>query len=128
MLKNIITITTIISLCLLVVILNTTTPTSAGPLGILLLFIFSYVLSLGVMAFFVYWASFLVSRVSSLFMTRKPIVPLSFKKSYYYSTVLAVAPILMVGLQSVGSVGFYEILLVVIFLAVGCLFVSKKVQ
>ena len=128
MLKKIILIITIASLCLLVVLLNVTTPATAGPFGILVIFIFAYLSSIGLMTHFLYWASHLIAHLSTGIVTRKPFEALTFKRSYYYSTVIAAAPIMLIGLQSVGTIGIYEFFLVVVFVVVGCLYISKKVQ
>jgi len=126
MLKKIIPIITILSLCSLIVLLNVTNPVLAGPFGILAIFIFSYLLSLGVITYFLYWASRVIRHLSIFFILKKPLPELSFKRAYYYSTILAAAPIMLIGLQSVGSVGLYEFILVAIFVIIGCLYISKR--
>ena len=126
MLQKIITTTTLISLCLLIVLLNVTNPVLAGPFGILSIFVLSYLSSLGVMTYFIYGASLATSRLAAYFMPRRPLQRMSFKRSYYYSTILAAVPIMLVGLQSVGAIGFYELFLVTIFAVIGCLYISKR--
>ncbi len=128
MIRTIISIITIVSLCLLVLLLNITTPSSAGPFGILVIFIFAYLSLVGVFAYFLYLGGHFVARFSVTVMSRKPFEILSFKRSYYYSTVLAAAPIMLVGLQSVGSIGVYEVLLIIGFEIIGCLYVSKRIN
>ncbi len=128
MLKIIISITTLVSLCFLIMLLNTTTPATAGPFGILAIFIFAYMLSIGLVTYLLYYGSRLASRVSIALRARRPFEILTFKHSYYYSSVLALFPILIIGLQSVGAVGFYELLLVFIFVIIGTLYVSKRVH
>lgn len=127
MLKIIILIMEFASLCLLIILLNTTTPATAGPFGILLIFIFMYIILLGLITYSVYWLSRLMSHLSIVFITKQPFRTLSLKRSYYYSTIFSAAPILVLGLQSVGSVGFYEFILVLFFVSIGCLYVSKKI-
>jgi hypothetical protein len=126
MLNKIIMITTIVSLCLLVFLLNVTTPATAGPFGILAIFIFAYLSSLGVVTYFLYGISRVITYLSVEFMVRRPLEPLTLKRSYYYSTIVAAAPILLAGLQSVGAGGIYEFTLVLIFVVIGCLYVSKR--
>ena len=126
--KKIILISTIISLCFLVVLLNTTTPVTAGPLGILVIFIFAYLLLIGVFSYILHYASIMIARLSMAFIPRKPIEMLTFRNSYYYSTVIASAPVMLIGLQSVGNVGIYEVLLIFIFVFIGCLYVSKRIN
>jgi hypothetical protein len=126
MLKRIIQIITIVSLCLLVFLLNVTTPATAGPFGILAILFFAYLSSLGVMTYFLYGMGRIITHLSAVFMVRRPIEALTLKRSYYYSTIIATAPILLIGLQSVGAGGVYEFLLVSIFVVMGCLYVSKR--
>lgn len=128
MLKKTINITTVISLCLLIVLLNITTPSWSGPLGILAVFVFAYLLSLGLVTYLIYWCSRLISYFSRHLISKKPLLALDFKRSYYFSTILATAPIIFIGLQSVGGVGFYELSLVLIFIFIGCLYVSKRMR
>ena len=128
MLKIIISATTLISMAFLAISLNVTTPATAGPFGILVIFIFAYLSSLGVMTFFLFFINRVIAYVSVMFVARKPYHSLSFKRSYYFSTIIAAAPVMLVGLQSVGATGLYESILVFVFVVIGCLYVSKKVQ
>ncbi|MDK2898904.1 MAG: hypothetical protein PWQ10_91 [Patescibacteria group bacterium] len=128
MLKIIISIITTISLCLLIILLNVTAPASVGPFGILAVLVCFYLLSLGLITFFLYEIGRLVHSMSILFIAKKPIERLSFKQSYYYSTIIAVAPVMLVGLQSVGAFGVYGGFLVLIFIFVGCLYISKRIR
>ncbi len=126
MLKKVVFSITVASLCLLIILLNAVTPTSIGPFGVLAVFAFAYLSLLGVMTFFVFYISRIVTHLSAAFTVKKPIQALSFKKSYYYSTIIAAAPIMLIGLQSVGSIGFYELLLVAIFVIIGCVYITKR--
>ena len=128
MLKIIISIITVVSFCLLAILLNTTTPVIAGPFGILAIFIFAYFALIGIVSYFIYGMSSVISHLSIAFISKKPFEALSFKRSYYYSTIVAAAPIMLIGLQSVGNVGFYEYLLILIFIIIGCLYISKRIN
>lgn len=127
MFTRLMTAVTIVSFCLLVGMLISTNPTDAGPFGILVVFIFSYVSLIGIVTLFLYYANRSVVSLSRSFLVRKPLMKMSAKRAYYYSTVIALAPIMLIGLQSVGDITFYEIALVVLFVAVGVLYVSKRV-
>ncbi|HEY8992745.1 MAG TPA: hypothetical protein VIM37_02745 [Candidatus Microsaccharimonas sp.] len=61
------------------------------------------------------------------FTMRRPMQALPFRRAYYYSTVLAAAPVMLVGLQSVGAIGIYEFLLVVLFEVIGCIYITKRI-
>lgn len=127
MLQRIIAFITVTSLCLLILMLVFTTPASAGPLGLLVIFISAYLTALGLISFFLYGASRLVTYALSGFTVKKPIEPLTFKRSYYFSTVLATTPVMLIGLQSVGSVGIYELILVALFVGIGCVYIGKRI-
>ena len=128
MLNKIVPIITLVSLCLLAVLLNLTAPSTVGPFGILAVFIFAYLSSLGVMTYFLYFMSRIIAHLSVVFAVRKPIAPLKFHRAYYYSTVLGAAPILLIGLQSVGQISFYEVVLIVVFVLIGCLYIAKRIR
>jgi hypothetical protein len=126
MLKIIVSVITFVSLCLLLLLLNITTPATAGPFGILAIFILAYMSSFGLVAFFLYFISRIFSYLSKIFMTVKPFKTLTFKRTCLFSSVIAAAPIMLVGLRSVGEMGFYEYLLVLFFTVIGCLYISKR--
>ena len=127
MLQRVIAIITIVSLCLLTLMLVTTTPASAGPFGLLLIFITAYLTSLGLISFFLYGISRVIVYASAGFSLRRPMQLMSFRRAYYFSTILAAAPVMLVGLQSVGAIGIYELILVVIFEVIGCLYITKRI-
>lgn len=126
MLKLIILITTLTSFGLLAVLLNVTTPATVGPFGVLTMFILTYVLSLGLITVFIYAMSSLLSKLSAALVTRRPFTALSLKRAYYFSTILAAVPVMLIGLQSVGAIGPYQLFLLTIFVFVGFLYISKK--
>ena len=128
MLKRIVATMTIASLCLLVLLLNVTVPTSVGPFGILAVFIFAYLSSLGVMTFFIYGVSRIIAHLSITLTVKRPVTALPFRRAYYYSTVIAAGPIMLIGLQSVGSVGVYQVLLVLLFEIIGCVYITKRIH
>jgi hypothetical protein len=128
MIEKGVAIVTVIGVVVLAILLNTTTPANAGPFGILVIFICAYLSSLGVVTYFLYGITRLTAHLSSAMTVKKPFEGLSFRRSYYYSTVIAAAPIMLVGLQSVGSVGIAEFLLVVVFVFIGCLYITKRIS
>lgn len=127
MLKIIISITTAVSLCLLFILLNITKPATTGPFGILAIFGFAYLSSFGLVTFFLYGASFIIAHISEIFIFRKPIKALILKRSCFFSSIIAATPIMLIALKSVGVIGFYEYFLVIIFVIIGCLYISKRI-
>ena len=128
MLKKIVAIMTIVSLCLLLLLINMTVPTSVGPFGILAVFIFAYTSSLGMVTYLLYGVSRFISRLSIAFTVKRPLHALRFRDAYYYSTILAIAPVMLIGLQSVNTIGIYEFGLVGLFELIGCLYITKRIR
>jgi hypothetical protein len=112
---------------LLLLLLNVTTPATAGAFGIFGVFLLGYIVSTVVMTFAVAGTAMIVRRLVSEVRPSKPVLAkLELKKAYYYASVVALAPVIFVSLQSVGGVGVYEVLLVVLLVALGCLYISKR--
>lgn len=127
MLQRIIATITLASLCVLSLMLTFTSPATAGPFGLLVIFITAYLTFVGLISFFLFGINRLIVMVSAGMTVSKPLTPMQFKRAYYYSTVLAAAPVMLIGLQSVRSIGMYEIILVILFEVVACLYVSKRI-
>lgn len=128
MLPRILATITLASLCVLSLMLTFTSPATAGPFGLLVIFITAYLTFVGLISFFLFGINRLIVMVSAGMTVRKPLGQMQFKRAYYFSTVLAAAPVMLIGLQSVRSIGIYEIALVIIFEIVACLYVSKQLR
>lgn len=128
MLPRVIATISLASLIVLSLMLVFTSPADAGPFGLLLIFITAYLAFVGVISFFLFGMNRLLVMVASGMTVRKPLTPLPFKRAYYYSTVLAAAPVILIGFQSVQSIGFYEVALVIVFEVVACLYVSRRMK
>lgn len=127
MLERVIATITLISLCLLGTLFAFTTPGSVGPFGLLVIFVAAYLACLGLISFFLFFGSRILGYALALFNRRTPrYQALSFRRAYYFSTILAGVPVMLLGLQSVGGVGIYESLLVLIFAIVGCAYIAKR--
>lgn len=126
MLGKILIIAAVLSGVVLTVILNTTTPASAGAFGILAVFLFAYIFVLSVLSFLIYGTFRLVSYIIAMFTGMKPHSVMSLRRAYYYATVLGVIPVMIISMQSVGGVGVYELILIGLFVLVGCIYVTKR--
>jgi type IV secretory pathway VirB2 component (pilin) len=114
------------SVTLLIVLLQTTTPATIGPLGILLIFVLMYLSVLCVLTFLLFAISGMVAKVSSSMTLKRPLQQLSLRRSYYFASVVALAPVILVGMQSVGEVSFYDVLLIVVFIVISCVYIAKR--
>lgn len=110
----------------LVLLLQTTTPGTIGPVGILLVFVALYISVLCVLTFLLLMINRMYMRMSQLVLTGRPVRSLTTIRAYYFSSVIALGPVMMIGMQSVGRVGIYEIILVALFLGISCVYVAKR--
>lgn len=127
MLGKTIAIVGLVATGLLLIVLTMTTPPTAGAAGILAVFLLTYIVLLSLLTFGLWAVVKVVDKFGHNVHLIRSKHPLSLQKSYYYSTVLALGPIIIISLQSVGSVSIYELSLVVLFMALGCIYVSKRV-
>lgn len=126
MLSRVLMITSTLAAVVLFLVINTTTPKTAGAMGVLGVFILGYIVLLGLITFCIYGASHAFSGLVNRLAVRRPVESLSMKQAYYYATVLALAPVIIISLQSVGGVGGYELVLVLLLMIIGCLYVAKR--
>lgn len=123
---KIVTVSVIAAIAILALVFSTTEPATVGPLGILIVFILLYVSVLGVLTFLLYGGGKVISKVAKSFTVKKPFTPLTLRRAYYFSSVIALAPVMMLGMQSVGSIGVYEVLLILIFELIACIYIAKR--
>lgn len=126
MLPRIVALISLASLCVLSLMLTLTSPADAGPFGLLVIFVTAYLTFVGMISFFLFGINRLVVALSANMTVRKPLRPMQFRRAYYFSTVLATAPVLLVGLQSVQTIGLADLLLVLLFEVVACIYVSRR--
>lgn len=105
-------------------LLNVTSPTAIGPVGILGLFVCMYTFF---MCSFFLAMSLIKHVIEGIFSGRAlPLVCINSNTIYYYSTVLALAPVIYIGMCSIGNVGLFEIGLLILFEVLACFFIYKK--
>lgn len=121
-----ISISLVVSVVLLSVLLESTKPATIGPLGILVVFILMYISVLGALTFLLFGVSKIVGKVYSSVGVKKPVEALTLRRSYYFSSVISLAPVMLIGMQSVGEVSIYDALLVGLFVLVSCVYISKR--
>ena len=97
----------------ILLMLNFTTPAEIGPFGVLVFFTMVYVLMLGLGILLVKFFVKLLRRTMR-------------RKDYLYGAVVAFAPIMLMLVQSVGTVSVLTVVLVMMFTGLGCFLVSKR--
>lgn len=110
----------------LVTLISTSTPSSVGALGILAVFILGYIIVVVLTTFLMYTVSRVIVAAMQLGAVRKPTAALTIKRAYYYASVLGLAPVIIVGMLSVGSFGVYEFGLIALLLSIGCVYITKR--
>ncbi|QHN42458.1 hypothetical protein GII36_01150 [Candidatus Mycosynbacter amalyticus] len=126
MLSKILVVIGVIAAVALGYVLNTTSPVEAGATGVLAVFLLSYIVSVVVLTFFVFWTYKLMLHVFYSDRTGHAGQQLSLRKAYYYASILALGPVILVSLRSVGQAGAVQLFLVLALLALGCLYVSRQ--
>lgn len=126
MLGKIIAGSTVIAGIILIIMLQMTNPSTVGPLGLLAVFFLLYIIMLGVFTEALWLGSYGLQVVGRRFTTKRPPGRLSLARAYYFSTILALGPIMALAMQSIGSFGLYESVLIAVFMAVGILYVSRR--
>lgn len=109
-------LTLVLSFVAVVVILamiNFTTPTGVGPLGVLVFFMMIYVVLYGV-----------INLIVQLFMKaggKKQF------KSRYYAAMISFGPIMLLLVQSFGSLNIITALMIGVFIFLGCFVIKKRI-
>lgn len=124
MLSRILAIITLVAFVLLSALLQSTSPSTVHPIGILFVFILFYLLALGVLTFFMFGLSKLLNKL------RRKAQPagkaMTFREAYYFASVIALAPVLLVAMRSIGRGGVIDVVLVIAFEIVACFYVAKR--
>ncbi len=121
MLGKVLALSTLCAFVLLSALMQSTTPASIHPIGILFVFILLYVLALGVLTFLIFGAVRMIS-----VLKRSAGHTLSLQRAYLFASVVALAPVMIIGIASIGRLSAYEVLLVVLFEIVACFYISKQ--
>jgi len=126
MFAKLLTIIGLLSATALGYLLITMPPTEAGAMGILAVFLLSYILSVTMLTFFIFLCHRILLKLLYSDRTGHVAGDVSMRKAYYYASILALGPVILVSLRSVGQVGVAEFFLVIALLAIGCLYISRQ--
>lgn len=124
MLGKVLAVSSLCALALLSALMQATTPSSIHPLGILAVFVLIYVLALGVLTFFVFEGG----RVLQRFYKRGTAThgEITLRRAYLYASVLSLAPVMIIGIASIGRLDIYQVLLVLLFEGAACFYVARR--
>ncbi len=126
MFTRILTIVTLFAALALLLFVQSTSPVAVGPGGILTVFFLLYLLITGVATWGIYLGGILAGEVKKFARSTSSKEFLTFLHAYYYGSVVAMGVIMMIAINSVGSLGIYEIGLVMLFVAIGIFYLTKR--
>lgn len=124
--KRTVAIVGILSLVAIILMLQLTTPQMVGPLGVLAFFVLAYILSAAVTYFVLLSGIGIMGRYIKNGKWAARLEGISVVRVYYYASFLALAPVIMLGMRSVGLLGPFDVLLVVAFEVLGCFYISRR--
>ena len=104
----------------LIVLINLTTPSDVGPLGVLVFFTLIYAVCLGVATM---GCRLLLGLKQK--MQKKGMGGVA-RKSRYYGSIIAFLPVMLIFVGSSGGIGLLEVGLIVFFGVIGCFYMSKR--
>lgn len=116
----------LIVLLLLGILVQQTSPAEAGPLGLLVFFGLLYVLFLLFGTGLLYVTARILQKIGSRLGWRKPLPSVTLTQAYYYGSILALVPVMLLGVQSIGGVGVYDVVLITLFGVIGCFYIAKR--
>lgn len=113
---------------ILLVVMNQIDPVSAGPGGILLVFVLIYLIVASLLFTVLHWG---VRYVSSFIIKRGTRVTarsyrVGVRKAYYTASAVAFGPVLLLALNSVRQLKLTDILLVGLFLGLAIFYITKR--
>lgn len=116
-----------IILAILFLVLFYSDPASVGPVGILAVFVLIYMIFLVIISYLILFAVKTTNKLRKHFGLKLKGDGPSLYNSFLYGSVIALGMIVILGRNSLGSVGLFESILVIAFVLIGCFFVNKQV-
>ena len=120
-----VTVVTLAAMIALLLVVQSTNPATVGPVGILAVFFLLYIIFVGTCTWGIHGISVLLS-VALQSVRKSPPSVIPHAKAYYYGSVIALGPIMLLAMKSVAEVGVYEIGLVAFFLIISVFYVKKR--
>jgi len=126
MFGRIVTVVTLAAMIALLLVIQSTNPATAGPVGILAVFFLLYIIFVGSCTWGIHAGSLVLHAASQSVGVNKISTVIPVGKAYYYGSVIALGPIMLLAMKSVAEVGVYEIGLVSSFVFISLFYVKKR--
>ncbi len=111
--KRVIPVLSLLAAVIILLMVNFTTPAGVGPFGVLVFFAACYMVVLGV--------ALLLVRIFTKLMGKQ-----MGHKSYLYAAVIAFGPIMLLLIESLGSLSILTVSIVVILIFLVCFLISRN--
>lgn len=116
----------IIALTTALAMMQFTTPHLVGPLGVLAFFICVYIACACMIYIGLFHGLRLARKVLPKGALALAISGMKEIKLYYFASFLALAPVILLGMRSVGEIRLIDAGLLVIFQVLGCFYISRR--
>ena len=124
--KGVVSAVGLLAMIVALLMLQLTSPSVVGPFGVLAFFVLIYVVSACVVYLLLVGSIGLLRRYLPKGKWLLRLESLSNRKLYYYTSFVALAPVILLGMQSIGSVRPTDLLLLLIFQVLGCFYISRR--
>jgi len=124
--KRVIAVVGLTTFVAALLMLQLSTPDTVGPFGVLAFFVLVY--STFAAACYILLSALVgaLRRMLPQGKWRLVVEDMSDTKVYYYASIIGLAPVILIGMQSIGAVRLPDILLLVLFEVLGCFYVSRR--
>jgi hypothetical protein len=122
------TVVTLMAAIALSLLAQSTTPSTVGPIGLLAVFFLLYIIFVGILTWIIHWITSAIVYITRPVVLKRPLQALTISQSYYYASVIALAPIMLLAMKSVSQLGVYEFILIAIFVGIGVFYIRKRLQ
>lgn len=122
MLKKTILISVLVGALGMGLIMYFTTPATVHPIVLVVFFLCLYAVVLGVVAMLLYVVQQIYLRIRPHHRSRTDID----RGVYEYATIIALGPVILIALQTVGQLQITDVLFTAMFVAIGCFYVAKR--
>lgn len=117
--KHFIYLLPLVWLLLTIAVMVGTSPLQVGPAGILLVFVLFYVFASSILFDLIFFSGKAWNKMSGKSF-------LSARTSYFVASAIALGPVFMVALNTLGQLGIVEIILVMVLIAVACFYIVRR--
>ena len=100
-------------------------PSSGGPVGILLFFLLLYISTTGIVLYVIKIFYQFIEYFYKYFFKKEIRLRNNKRLLFYYSILFSSIPIFLIAFKSVGDIGFFEIFLIFIFVLLGLFYIRK---